>query len=194
MGATTALATTLANQAFAEAKQGGRFRCGLGHGATSDSLDPATFLDLYMQTVNASSRNNLTEIAQDGSLIPRNWPEGIDTADAMTWKFTLRQGVTFHNGKTMDANDVVASLNHHRGEDSKSPAKELLKAVVDMQSDGANAVVITLKRGQRRLPGRLERLPHTDHAGGRPTGWTGSPAPAPAPTCSRASSPACAPR
>ena len=151
LGATMALATTLADQAFAEAKQGGRFRCGLGHGATSDSLDPATFLDLYMQTVNASSRNNLTEIAQDGSLIPE-LAEGIDTADAMTWKFTLRQGVTFHNGKTMDANDVVASLNHHRGEDSKSPAKELLKAVVDMQSDGANAVVITLSEGNADFP------------------------------------------
>ena len=86
LGATTALATTLADKAFAaEPKKGGRFRCGLGHGATSDSLDPATFLDLYMQTVNASARNNLTEVAQDGSLIPE-LAESIDTADATTWQ------------------------------------------------------------------------------------------------------------
>ena len=32
LGATTALATTLSGQAFAEPKQGGRFRAGLGHG------------------------------------------------------------------------------------------------------------------------------------------------------------------
>ena len=151
LGATTALATTLADQAFAEATQGGRFRCGLGHGATSDSLDPATFLDLYMQTVNAASRNNLTEIAQNGSLIPE-LAEGIDTADATTWKFSLRQGVAFHNGKTMDANDVVASLNHHRGEESKSAAKELLKPIVEMKADGANAVVITLSEGNADFP------------------------------------------
>ena len=151
LGATTALATTLSGQAFAEPKKGGRFRCGLGHGATSDSLDPATFLDLYMKTVNAAARNNLTEIAQDGSLIPE-LAESIDTADAKTWKFTLRQGVEFHNGKTMDANDVIASLNHHRGENSKSPAKELLKVVVEMKADGANAVVFTLEDGNADFP------------------------------------------
>ena len=151
LGATTALATTLADQAFAEAKQGGRFRCGLGHGSTADSLDPATFLDLYMQTVNAAARNNLTEIAQDGSLIPE-LAEAIDTADATTWTFSLRQGVEFHNGKTLDANDVVASLNHHRGEESKSAAKELLKPIVDMKADGANAVVITLSEGNADFP------------------------------------------
>ena len=151
LGATTALATTLADRAFAEAKPGGRFRCGLGHGSTADSLDPATFLDLYMQTVNASARNNLTEIGQDGSLIPE-LAEGIDTADAKTWKFNLRQGVEFHNGKTLDANDVVASLNHHRGEDSKSAAKELLKPVVEMKADGANAVVFTLEDGNADFP------------------------------------------
>jgi ABC-type transport system substrate-binding protein len=30
-------------------------------------------------------------------------------ADATEWTFTLRQGVTFHNGATLDANDVVAT-------------------------------------------------------------------------------------
>jgi len=30
-------------------------------------------------------------------------------ADATEWTFTLRQGVTFHNGATFDANDVVAT-------------------------------------------------------------------------------------
>ena len=31
------------------------------------------------------------------------------TPDATEWTFTLRQGVTFHNGATFDANDVVAT-------------------------------------------------------------------------------------
>lgn len=31
-------------------------------------------------------------------------------ADATEWTFTLREGVTFHNGATFDANDVVASF------------------------------------------------------------------------------------
>jgi peptide/nickel transport system substrate-binding protein len=33
------------------------------------------------------------------------------TPDATEWTFTLRQGVTFHNGATFDANDVVATYS-----------------------------------------------------------------------------------
>ncbi len=40
-------------------------------------------------------------------------------ADATEWTFTLREGVTFHNGATFDANDVVASFAAHW--DASSP-------------------------------------------------------------------------
>ena len=152
LGATTALATTLADRAFAMPKKGGRFRCGLGHGSTTDSLDPATFENLYMQVVGSAARSNLMEVGQNGDLIPE-LAEGFDVSeDARTWKFNLRQGVEFHNGKTLDSNDVVASINHHRGEDSKSAAKSLLDAIVDMKADGKNAVVITLREGNADFP------------------------------------------
>ena len=31
--------------------------------------------------------------------------------DAITWEFKLREGVTFHDGSTFDAEDVVATFN-----------------------------------------------------------------------------------
>jgi len=40
--------------------------------------------------------------------------------DAAQWTFKLRKGVEFHNGKTLEAEDVVFSINNHRGKDSKS--------------------------------------------------------------------------
>ena len=49
----------------------------------------------------------------------------------------LRKGVEFHNGKTFDANDAVASLNYHRGEASKSGAKSLLASVESIKADDA---------------------------------------------------------
>ena len=152
LGATTALATTLADRAFAMPKRGGRFRLGLGHGSTTDSLDPATFEQLYMQVVGSAARNNLMEVGQNGDLIPE-LAEGFDVSDdARTWKFDLRRGVEFHNGKTLDSNDVVASINHHRGADSKSAAKSLLDAIVDLKADGKNAVTIALKEGNADFP------------------------------------------
>ena len=147
LGATTSLAAAIAGDAFAAPKRGGRFRCGLGHGSSTDSLDPATFENLYMQVVGSAARNNLMEIGQNNDLIPE-LAEGYDvSSDARTWTFNLRKGVEFHNGKTLDANDVVASINHHRGKDSKSAAKSLLKAVTDIKADGKNAVKITLDQG-----------------------------------------------
>ena len=44
IGITAAAANTMfATAARAEPKKGGTFKCGLGHGSTTDSLDPATW-------------------------------------------------------------------------------------------------------------------------------------------------------
>ncbi len=52
--------------ARAAPKKGGRLRLGIGQGATTDTLDPATITDTYMQIVNYGLRNCLTEINADG--------------------------------------------------------------------------------------------------------------------------------
>ena len=43
-------------------------------------------------------------------LIPALAVEWEANEDATVWTFTLRQGVQFHNGATLDANDVVATF------------------------------------------------------------------------------------
>jgi hypothetical protein len=117
----------------AEPKKGGTLRAGLGHGSTTDSLDPATFENGFTQFIGYGFRNNLTEISNTGELIGE-LAEGWNVSDdATVWTFKLRKGVEFHNGKTLDANDVVESLNHHRGEEIKT--------------DGTDTVVVTLEAG-----------------------------------------------
>jgi len=46
-----------------------------------------------------------------GRFSPRLAVRWAVEADGLTWIFRLREGVEFHNGDSMNANDVVASLN-----------------------------------------------------------------------------------
>ena len=57
----------------------------------------------------------------------RMWPKASSPPTARKkWIFKIRKGITFHNGKTLTADDVVATINYHIGPDSKSPAKGVL--------------------------------------------------------------------
>lgn len=133
-------------------KKGGRFRLGLAGGSISDSLDPAVIEAPMPFTINWQLRNCLAEIDHAGNLIPElaeNW-ESSD--DATEWIFNLRKGVEFHNGKTLEALDVIESMNHHRGKDSKSRAKGIVDQIVDIRSDGKNRVIFKLNAGNADFP------------------------------------------
>jgi len=74
------------------------------------------------------------------------------TPDAKAWTFTLAENATFHDGRKFTAKDAIASLNHHRGEDSTSAAKALLDSVVDIKADGEYTIIMELNQGFADLP------------------------------------------
>lgn len=142
----------LAGAAQAEPKKGGRLRAGFAEGSSTDSLDPQTYTDIYMLSVGFATHNTLTEISPEGELVgdlAENWEA---SADAATWTFKLRKGVEFSNGKTVTARDVIASLNHHRGADSKSAAKANVDPIENLKADGDNTVVFELASGNADFP------------------------------------------
>ncbi len=152
-GASTSATLGLLGEAYAAPKSGGHFRQGLTGGATSDVLDPAQTLDSYMINVSFGQlRNNLTEIAPDGQLIGELAESWEATADAATWRFKLRRGVTFHNGKSLTPADVVASFNHHRGDNTKSAAKGIVAPITEVRVEGNDTVVFTLNGGNADFP------------------------------------------
>ncbi len=131
----------------AQPKKGGRLRMGISSGGPSDSLDPGTISDTPPMNISRQLRNNLTEIAPDGSLISELAESWEASSDAKTWTFELRKGVEFHNGKTLDSEDVVASINHHRGPDTTSAATGMTDPIADVKTDGKRTVVFTLTGG-----------------------------------------------
>ena len=153
LGVSAAAASAFAGKARAAPKKGGRLRVAITGGGTGDVLDPAQTLDSYMINVSFGQlRNNLTEIASNGDLVGELAESWDASADAATWTFKLRQGVEFHNGKTLDADDVVASFNHHRGEDTKSAAKGIIAPIEDIKADGKDTVVFKLSGGSADFP------------------------------------------
>jgi len=133
-------------------KKGGTYRVGLHDGNTTDSLDPGTTESVYMIQMNHAFRSYLTEITNTNDVGPDAAASWEATPDAKTWTFNLQKGMEFHDGKPFTAKDAVASLNFHRGEDSKSAAKALLTDVADIRADGDQTVVIEMKSGNADLP------------------------------------------
>jgi len=153
VGLSLAIGTGLFNEAYAATpKNGGHMRMAMGHGATTDTLDPATLTNGLQWVVAYGVANTLTELDASGALIGSLATEWSSSPDAATWTFKLRKGVEFHNGKTMTAEDVIASINYHRGEKSTSVAKPLVASVTNIKADGDHTIVITLSDGNADFP------------------------------------------
>jgi peptide/nickel transport system substrate-binding protein len=133
-------------------KRGGRIKIGSAGGATTDSMDPGTLSQTMSQTVNQIIRSQLVEVNYKGEAVPElaeNWEA---SPDAVNWVFKLRKGVEFHNGKTLDAEDVIYSYNMHRGPDTKSAAKGIAEPIKDIKADGKDTVIFTLAEGNADFP------------------------------------------
>ena len=154
LGLVAAVSPTLLTTAAKAAtpKKGGRFRAGVPAFSTTDTLDPATLTDIGNYFIGWQVRNNLIELDYEGNAIPELAESMEASADAANWTFKLRKGVEFHNGKTLEAEDVIYSFNHHRGEKSKSGGKAMVAQIKDIKADGKNTVIFELTGGNADFP------------------------------------------
>jgi peptide/nickel transport system substrate-binding protein len=87
----------------------------------------------------------------DGELRPTLATEwGISEDDDSVWEFTLREGVTFHNGNDFTAEDVKFSIE--RAKSDTSNMRELIASIVEVEivddhtvrfhTDGPNPILI----------------------------------------------------
>jgi peptide/nickel transport system substrate-binding protein len=143
-----------AAQAAAGPKKGGILRMGMEGGSPSDSLDPRTYADTIPFTMSLVLWNNLVEIADNGDAVGELFESWEVKSRATEWIFNIRKGISFTSGKKLDADDVIYSINLHRG-DTKSPAKAQLADIAEIKKVNANQVRITLSNGNVDLPYNL---------------------------------------
>ena len=119
LGATITAATSMSSSILAATpKKGGTLRLAMSSGTTTDILDMSVSTGATSELVHGYAiYNNLVELGADGSVIPE-LAESVESDDAKTWRFKVRKGVEWHNGKSLDVNDLACSINYHRGEDS----------------------------------------------------------------------------
>lgn len=166
-GAAFGVGSLISPQSARAATPGGHFRMAMSGGGPADSLDPALIASEFPVAISYNLNGFLTSVDPNGNVqadLAESW-EGSE--GATVWMFKLRDGATFHNGKSVTAEDVVASVNYHRGDDSKSTVKPLVSQIADIRADDARTVTVTLTAGNADFPmyfsdPRLPILPSSD--------------------------------
>ncbi|GAG15402.1 unnamed protein product, partial [marine sediment metagenome] len=154
LGVSAPLATQLlASTAKAAPVTGGHLIMGCNGGQTTDSLDPGLAASTVPQNVNWGWGECLVVTdPDDGTAQPWLAESWEASADAKTWAFKIRSGVTFSNGKTVTAEDAAASLKRHSDENSQSGALGILQSIgQNFHADGDN-LVFELETGNADLP------------------------------------------
>ena len=102
-GMTAAAAQVLfAQAARAQPKKGGKLRVALGHGSTTNTLDPANYLDNYMATFAwGTLSNGMTEVDRNGNITP-DLVESFEPAEqARKWILRLARVQRFTMERTL---------------------------------------------------------------------------------------------
>lgn len=128
-----------------EPVKGGEITIGIAQDL-DDSLDPH-------QTVAAGTREVLFNIFEglvkpnsDGEMIPAVAEKYTLSEDGTTYTFTLREGVKFHNGQAVTAEDVVYSINRCAAvpEGQEKPLVAAFSAVKSVKALDEKTVAVTI--------------------------------------------------
>ena len=98
------------------------------------------------EVVYANLFEGLTRIDASGAVQPGLAESWEVSEDGLTYTFTLHDGVTFHDGTSFEASDVVFSLDRARGEDSVNAQKALFEAIETVEAVDDRTVRVTLSR------------------------------------------------
>jgi len=146
----TALATAFAGQAGAEnvlrwASAGGVLTWD-PHGSTTETPSLVGFRQVYESLVTI-----------DADLIPRPaLAVAWHLIDPTSWRFELRRGVSFHDGTSFSAEDVVFSIERARSEGSDLAAYTSSIAAVQAVDDAT--VEVTTRHPDMLLPVNLRQV------------------------------------
>lgn len=93
------------------------------------TLDPAHLTETYATTVAHQIFDGLVEFDGDLNILPSMARSWVASRDGLQWTFYLRQGVKFHHGRDMTADDFVYSFTRLLHPKTASPRAWLLDRI-----------------------------------------------------------------
>ena len=103
--------------------------------AAAQAIDSVVYSNIF---------EGLTRFMGDGSVVPGLAESWEISEDGTVYTFRLREGVTFHDGSAMDAEDVKFSLDRARAEDSTNAQKALFEGITEVEAVDPQTVRVTL--------------------------------------------------
>lgn len=103
--------------------------------AAAGAIDSVVYSNIF---------EGLTRFMADGSVVPGLAESWEISEDGLTYTFKLREGVKFHDGTAMDAEDVKFSLDRARAEDSANAQKALYADIAEVTVVDPMTVQLTL--------------------------------------------------
>jgi len=126
-------------------------------------LDPHVATSFATQLVTSTVYEGLTAIDAGLHVVPALAESWTVSPDGKTYRFRLRAGAMFHNGRAMTPADVVASVVRVRDPKTGSPYASRFTGVTAVEPDGDGAVRFTLAQPSAPFLGQI-----------RLSGWTGT--------------------
>lgn len=118
----------------------------------ADPLNPLTGTNRINLTLGPLLYEGLFQLDRSFSPVPLLC-ESYTTLDNITFRFTLRTGVTFSDGSLLSAADAVYSLEQAR---TSSLYSERLSKVQSVKAEGEHTVIVTLNTADSAFPVLLD--------------------------------------
>jgi peptide/nickel transport system substrate-binding protein len=122
---------------------GGKDDLSVAIGTDASTFDPHFTTDSATEVLNKNLYNNLVRFNAKMEIVPDLAQRWEVSQDGLTWTFTLREGVKFHDGTVFNAEAVKACFDRLLNEKTGSPRRSVLSMIKAIEVAGPARLKIT---------------------------------------------------
>ena len=106
-----------------------------------DSLDPDYMTAAGTKEILFNLFEGLVKPTPEGDIIPAVASDIQKSEDGLTYTFTLREGVLFHNGDPVTMDDLIYSITRRWNSDDTTALLPALSVIDSIEADGQNLII-----------------------------------------------------